>query len=464
MNKYVIIFVIIVVIISVFLLYFIKSRWPLTNHQPFSDVWNETNYKGETYKNIALHILESSINIMKKIDVDIIPMYGSLLGIIRHNGFIPWDDDIDVTVPKEKFTSLLDMEKQFNEHKIGITVVNFGIIKFIKLYALDEPKIKGCDWSWPFIDVFGYTVDNNNVIIEDCSHPFKYKFQKSDIFPLKSSMFENINVLIPNKTNIILDKMYKKDWNNKCISASYNHRKEHIFGKIYKTDCNTLKDKNINEILDNTWVVNLRSRPDRWHTSQKRLNEIGIKPKRWDATDSKDKEYLKFYDNIKGLKRSKGELACYKSHFLLWKHLYDIKVETALIFEDDLIFPSNNPRQDIIDAITRSKGFKIIYLGHCYSRHKKFSEPNTRLGTAQCLHGYVITREAIVKLLQMESSNYHIPVDKVTEKLCNRETCYISHHIEAKLKTYGIGIVHQDLGLGSDLTNKHVSFKGLRIT
>jgi GR25 family glycosyltransferase involved in LPS biosynthesis/phosphorylcholine metabolism protein LicD len=463
MNKYVIFSII--VIIAVLLLYLIKALCRLTNHQPFSDVWNETNYKGETYKNIALNILESSSNIMKKIDVNIIPMYGSLLGIIRHGGFIPWDDDIDVTVPKDKFKYILGMEKQFNENNIGITVVNFGIMKFIKLYALNEPKINGCNWSWPFIDVFGYTIDNNNnVIIEDCSSPFKYKFENSEIFPLKSSMFEHVKVLIPNNATNVLDKLYKKDWKDICISASYNHRKEHMFGKTYKADCNTLKDKDINDILNNTWVINLRSRTDRWKTSQQRLNEIGIQPKRWDATDSTDKEYLKFYDNIKGLKRSKGELACYKSHFLLWKHLYDNNVDTALIFEDDLIFPSTNPRQDIIDAITRSKGFKMIYLGHCYSIHKKFSDPNTRLGTAQCLHGYVITREAIVKLLQMESSNYHIPVDKVTEKLCKSETCYISHHIEAKLKTYGIGIVHQDLGLGSDLTNKHVSFKGLRIT
>ena len=58
---------------------------------------------------VQLHLLYVLDAICKKYNLRYFLCGGTLLGAIRHHGFIPWDDDLDVTLPEEDYWKFLEI-------------------------------------------------------------------------------------------------------------------------------------------------------------------------------------------------------------------------------------------------------------------------------------------------------------------------------------------------------------------
>ncbi|MDO4304345.1 MAG: LicD family protein, partial [Bacillota bacterium] len=77
---------------------------------------------GNTYlwrvQQIQIELLEEFDRICRKHGLSYNISFGTLLGAVRHKGFIPWDDDIDVTLPWEDFNRLDEVMKfELDEEK-----------------------------------------------------------------------------------------------------------------------------------------------------------------------------------------------------------------------------------------------------------------------------------------------------------------------------------------------------------
>lgn len=75
-------------------------------------------------KKILLKTLQAFIEFCNKNHLSYFGAYGTCLGAIRHKGFIPWDDDIDVCMPREDYEKVIALRGELKGS--GYEIFKFG--------------------------------------------------------------------------------------------------------------------------------------------------------------------------------------------------------------------------------------------------------------------------------------------------------------------------------------------------
>ena len=95
-------------------------------------------------KQIELQILIELRDFCKKNNIRMFLSHGSLLGAIRYKGFIPWDDDIDVFVPREDYRKLIALYSDNDRyHLFAYEKDNRYLFPYAKLCDITTLKDEG---------------------------------------------------------------------------------------------------------------------------------------------------------------------------------------------------------------------------------------------------------------------------------------------------------------------------------
>lgn len=84
----------------------------------------------EECKAISLDILKDVAQYCKRNNLRYFLSVGTLLGAIRHQGFIPWDDDIDIMMPRKDYTRFI---KEY-QGKYQVLDPHSGYLYYSKVY------------------------------------------------------------------------------------------------------------------------------------------------------------------------------------------------------------------------------------------------------------------------------------------------------------------------------------------
>lgn len=117
----------------------------------------------EELKKIELDILCFIDDVCQKNNINYSLAGGTLLGAVRHKGFIPWDDDIDILMVRDQYEKFMDIMSNLNDEK-------YSLISFKN--------------NEDYGNLFSKVVDKTTTIVEEYAKAVKGMGVYVDIFPV----------------------------------------------------------------------------------------------------------------------------------------------------------------------------------------------------------------------------------------------------------------------------------------
>ena len=146
------------------------------------------------------NILKFIDKVCKENDIKYCLMYGTLIGAVRHKGFIPWDDDVDISMYRADYEKL----------KKVLTKLNDQTYTYMDMTNDDK-------YFQNFMVIINKKIGIENTYVDNDTNLFV------DVFPIDT--FDNIKLI---KITHILNKLRKFSIYNKEAILAYDSKLKDI--------------------------------------------------------------------------------------------------------------------------------------------------------------------------------------------------------------------------------------------
>lgn len=183
--------------------------------------------------------------------------------------------------------------------------------------------------------------------------------------------------------------------------------------------------KEIVSFVDQSYCINLDTRPDRWKDISSEFRHLGI----FDSVS-----------RMSGIPDKHRELGCLKAHLQCVQDAIENNHENILIMEDDVSFlPFNNGiLKEIVNFLRTDHTWDLFYLGGYVNYPAKFVRKNIFKSHIYCAHAYIVNRRIFTHIMSATP-----PID--------------NWYAKGDLTTYGIYPLYAiQKGSYSDIRNKEM--------
>jgi hypothetical protein len=188
----------------------------IIRHDEKNYEYNVDGNKKKSFKKL-LKILKLWNELTKKCGIDYWACGGTLLGAVRHSGFIPWDNDIDISI---MLSDLKKVKKNLDKHPV---LKYYESMCGLRVYVDDDGNDNETVMDIFICDYYNKVTIKFCGMLSDKGGPTWWmseifpnqEIYESELYPLKEVAFEDTVVMVPkNEINVLY-----RNFSDQCLSA-----------------------------------------------------------------------------------------------------------------------------------------------------------------------------------------------------------------------------------------------------